>query len=110
MLTTDPNLMGLLLVGGHFIADYGLQSEYMAKNKSSQSGYPHWADVLLAHVGIHGFFVALITGSWILGVAEMIAHFILDEMKSRSLTRYRFDQVAHLLCKVLWFLALPLVA
>ena len=48
---------------GHFVADFGLQSDRMAVEKCP--GKDHtlpWPWWLLAHSGIHAFFVSVITG------------------------------------------------
>lgn len=108
-MTDQLIMIAFMLLTGHFVADYGLQTAYVAQNKGSRSGNPHGMQILFAHAAIHGFFVAYFTGSWILGAAEIVAHAILDELKARRLTRYGFDQFAHLLCKALWILLLPLV-
>lgn len=91
----------IYLFAAHWICDYPLQGEYLAKGK--QSGEMRFYH-LAAHSGIHAGAVALITGSASLAVAEFIAHFCIDEMKTRGKISYSADQSLHLICKIVWFL------
>ena len=65
--------------------------------------------------GIHGFWVAMITGQPWLGLAEWVIHSFIDIGKCRRYYRLAMDQSLHLLCKVVWVvilvsrLGLPLV-
>ena len=105
----------LLLFGGHAIADYGLQSAYMAEKKVQAEGNPDWAFTLGAHCLIHAFFVAVISflflgfaGAYAVGwaaffgFAEFAAHFAIDRRKGRGRLTYRQDQALHYGCKLLW--------
>lgn len=88
-----------LLLAAHWVADYPLQGEFLANAK--QKG-PLRFYHLVAHSGIHGAFVMIITGSWILGLTEWIAHTIIDELKVKGKTSFALDQTLHIVCKVFY--------
>lgn len=99
------------LVCGHAIADYGLQSDFIAKGKNrhtptvappGQKWQPVWPLVLSAHGFIHGFAVYLVTGWWQLGLAETVAHCLIDFGKCERRYGVYTDQLLHMACKVLW--------
>jgi len=70
------------LLIGHAFADFGLQSDWMAKNKNrhvspsyvpeGQRFTPTWFYVLSAHSLIHSGFVYMITGSAFLGLLNLL--------------------------------------
>ena len=103
-----------LLVLGHFVADYPLQSDFIAKGKNrfrpvdpasiplGQTPMTVWPWVLTAHAGTHAAAVYLILGSPILSLAELIAHWLIDYGKCANRYGIHFDQFAHLACKALW--------
>lgn len=94
----------LLLMFGHFLADYPLQGDFLAKAKNRAApilGVP-WYQAMAAHAGIHGGMVMLITGSAWLGVAEFIAHAAIDDAKCRSKLTFDQDQALHVVCKLVW--------
>lgn len=93
-----------LLIVGHFIADYPLQGEFLAKAKSRVAGIPGvpWYQALIAHAAIHGGAVGLATGSVALGAAETIVHAVIDDAKCRGRLSYDQDQALHVLCKAAW--------
>lgn len=87
----------------HFVCDYPLQGDFLAKGKTIQSGFgPMRYYHLLAHCWIQAGGVFLVTGSLVLATAELIAHFIIDELKNRNITNYEQDQLYHIFCKVWW--------
>ena len=95
----------LLLVFGHFLADYAFQSEFMAlgKNRYNPNHAP-WYHVMGAHCVIHGGIVGIVTGYWVLGVFEFILHWIIDDHKCANRLTYTQDQALHLGCKAIWTL------
>lgn len=95
-----------LLVAAHALADYPLQGDFLAKAKNRMAPIPGvpWWQAMGAHAAIHGGFVGLITGLWWLGVAEFVAHFLLDEGKCRGELTFNEDQVFHILFKAAWVL------
>ena len=98
------------LVSVHFLCDYPLQGDFLAKAKNHKSpinGVP-WYQALLAHAFIQGAGVALITSSVSLGLLEAIAHVVIDYGKSDGWYSFNMDQFLHLLCKFIWLLCLEL--
>lgn len=103
----------LLLLMGHALADFGLQSEAMAKGKNrnrlvdpvsvppGQKMLPAWGYWMTAHALIHGLAVTLILGP-VWGIAETCAHWLIDFGKCENAYGIHYDQFAHLVCKVLW--------
>lgn len=102
------------LLCGHAIADYALQSDFMARNKNRNMipvGYDPalhgpmqkiWPYVLTSHALIHGSFVFMATGRYELGIAETVSHCVIDFGKCEKWYGIHTDQIAHILCKVLW--------
>jgi hypothetical protein len=100
----------LLLLAGHALCDFPLQQEYLALGKDHTTSPPpfpgmHWAWFLTWHAFIHGAVVALITGSALLGVCETIAHWIIDYAKCEGVIDFNVDQILHIGCKLVWFIA-----
>lgn len=104
----------ILLFAGHFVADYPLQSEFIAKGKNrfravdpatippGQTPMTVWPWVLTAHAATHGAAVFLITGSTLLLCLEVVSHWLIDYGKCANRYGIHTDQVMHLLCKVAW--------
>jgi hypothetical protein len=104
-VTHDPATMLFLLMVGHAIADYPLQGQFMAegKNRHTALGKMYWPHALAAHSIIHGGFVAAVTGSAALGVAETVAHGITDWLKCEGRISINMDQAIHIVRKIVWF-------
>jgi hypothetical protein len=99
---SGPSLL-LLLAMTHFLCDFGLQSDRMAREKCPGCDNTlFWGWWLAAHASIHGLGVALITGHPWLGLAEAVFHAGIDRMKCAGWFNLTVDQVLHLSCKVLW--------
>lgn len=96
-------MMFWLLVG-HALADYPLQGPFLseAKNRYTAIGRQFWHWALPAHGLIHGGFVALATGSALLGAAEACAHMAIDYAKCAGRISLNVDQWLHIGCKALW--------
>lgn len=103
-------LFALLI--GHALADYPLQGEAIAKGKNRHNP-PHgipagqkpvavWFHYLTAHALIHSGFVWLITGSVWLGLAEFVAHWLIDFAKCENWTNPHQDQLLHIACKIIY--------
>lgn len=90
-------LILFLLLAVHWLADYPLQGEFLANAK--QNG-PLRAYHLVAHAGIHGGGVALVTGSVWLGLLEWALHTAIDELKIKGKTTFAQDQALHVVCKI----------
>ena len=96
-------MLAYLLVW-HAIADYPLQGDFLAKAKNRMAAIPGvpWQQALGAHALIHAGGVAVITGSLWLGLAEFIAHALIDDAKCRGRIGFNTDQGMHVACKLLW--------
>lgn len=105
MLTVfDPFTLFFLLLVGHCLADYPLQGDFLAqaKNRYTETGEKLWLWALPSHGIIHGGFVMLITGSFVLGLMETVAHCLIDWLKCENKISFGTDQWLHIACKVLW--------
>lgn len=91
-----------MLIMVHFICDYPLQGDFLAKAKNRMAEIPGvpWRWAMGAHVAIHGGAVYLVTGYWWLGVMEVVYHWLIDDAKCRGEITFHQDQCLHLLCKV----------
>ncbi|MFB2549971.1 DUF3307 domain-containing protein [Ensifer soli] len=92
--------LALMLLAAHWVCDYPLQGAFLAEAKARG---PLRLYHLVAHAGIHGAAVALVTGNVWLGVAEWAAHTAIDEAKVRGRIGFATDQALHIACKALWF-------
>ncbi len=88
-----------LLVAAHFVADYPLQGDFLAKAKFNG---PLRVWHLFGHSAIHGGAVLLVTGSLLLGLLETVTHMAIDEAKVRGWTTFAQDQALHMVCKAAW--------
>ncbi len=97
-----------LLFFVHFLADYPLQSAFMAKAKNSTTPVPGvpWPLVLIAHSGIHAGFVLLVTGHVAFAAAELVIHSIIDYCKSNDVYGFAEDQTLHFITKIIYVLAM----
>lgn len=92
------------LIVAHAICDYPLQGDFLAKAKNRTApiaGVP-WQQALGAHAIIHGGAVGLLTGVWWLGVAEAVAHWIIDDAKCCGVFTFNQDQLLHVAFKAFW--------
>jgi hypothetical protein len=98
----------VLLILGHFVADYPLQTDFVAKfkcRKASLEAVP-WYYVMTGHCATHAVAVYLVTGSLLLALCELVAHWIIDVCKCEGWTNIHVDQALHVVCKVAWAIAL----
>ena len=68
---TTMEIFAWLLIG-HAIADYPMQTEWVARAKQpgfTFDGEAIWPSVLACHAGIHAAAVKLVTGSWLRTIA-----------------------------------------
>ena len=103
-----------LLLCGHALADFALQTEWIAYNKNRNvvpKGYDPekhgklqsiWIYVLTSHALIHGLMVYLITLNIWFGIAETIIHWVVDFGKCEKWYGIHTDQSIHILCKIIW--------
>mgnify|MGYP002414098749 CR=1 FL=1 len=113
MLNLDLAATFFLLLCGHVVADFAMQTEWVATNKNrhvrdvmsaenqvkTQVIWPH---LMTAHALHHGLFVFLITGHLTLGIAETVVHWIIDFGKCEGWFGFHTDQALHILSKVAW--------
>jgi len=103
MLDASPFGLLALLVMAHFVGDFVLQSDRMAVEKcpGRDVTLPWWW-WLIGHASCQGLLVGLLTGVPLLGLAECLVHGLLDWGKCRLGYSLLFDQILHLICKVVW--------
>jgi len=102
------------LLMGHFIADFPLQGEAMAVEKSRHSTtalqkFVPWYYWMTAHCAVHAAAVTLITGNMWIGLSEFFLHFAIDVAKCEGKTNIHQDQMLHILCKITWWLFLTVL-
>lgn len=92
------------LIVAHAVCDYPLQGDFLSKAKNRTAPIPGvpWQQALGAHAIMHGGAVWLITGSLWLGLAETVAHALIDDAKCRGRLSFNADQALHVVCKLLW--------
>ena len=95
----------------HAVADFALQSDWMAKNKNpNYSGYDStitiWPYVLISHALIHVGAVWIVTGDVFIALIELFAHFTIDYLKCYGLISFHQDQMLHIACKIIYGVAL----
>lgn len=100
-----------LLLCGHAVADFALQSEFIAANKSRHNipkGYDPvrhgpmqmiWPYVLGAHALIHAAAVFVITQSATCAVIEAASHALIDFGKCEKKYGIHADQAMHIALK-----------
>ncbi|MEB3332738.1 MAG: DUF3307 domain-containing protein [Synechococcaceae cyanobacterium] len=94
----------LVLCFAHCLCDYPLQTDKIAVGKCPGSpmvgiAWPYW---LAGHAGTHALAVAVLSGNAWLGLAEFLAHALIDWCKCRRIFNLAVDQSLHIACKALW--------
>lgn len=87
------------LIFAHFLCDFALQNDFVAKFKARIVGGKYndmWIWVLLAHSSIHALAVLVITKSVILSLIMLVTHFIIDTYKCETKCSLSTDQFLHL--------------
>lgn len=102
-----PALFAAFVVG-HALADFPLQSEYLARQKQRRTsdGQAEWLVALTAHCVIHAGAVWLISGSLAYGLIELFLHALIDLAKGERKIGLATDQLLHLGCKLGYVIAL----
>lgn len=99
----------VLLFAGHALADYPLQGEFLSvcKNrhllhKLQDPSRPRsiWPWCLTSHALLHAVMVWVITGCFVVGLVELVLHWIIDFIKCENWTNFHQDQTLHLICKI----------
>lgn len=98
----------LLLIVAHFLCDYPLQGDFLARGKNHKNPIPGvpWWQCMIAHAAIQGGAVGVITGSFLCGLAEFIMHFATDVTKSQGLISFNQDQLCHVVHKCCYALVI----
>jgi hypothetical protein len=86
----------------HALADFPLQGEYLARQKSRQQADSRadWIVALASHSVIHAGGVWLVSGSLAFAAAEFILHCMIDLGKGECKYGLAVDQILHLICKL----------
>jgi hypothetical protein len=106
------------LLVGHVVMDFWAQSDALAQMKNrnrpntrvppGQKPQTMWPYALTAHALMHGAAVAYILASVPLGIAEAVAHWLIDFGKCENWYGIHADQAMHVVCKLIWlWLFLP---
>lgn len=92
------------LLFAHYLLDYPLQGDFLAKAKNKFNPIPHvpWYQAMAAHTFMHGFAVAMITGIPFLGLLEVIVHWFTDHLKCKEDLTFNQDQYIHISSKLVW--------
>lgn len=108
---TNPFAMLFALTIAHFVCDYPLQGDFLARAKNPMAPLPGvpWGWAMVAHASIHAGAVWLLTGYVALGLVEFGMHFVIDVSKCVGNLTFGQDQTLHLLCKVGMVVALTVV-
>jgi hypothetical protein len=113
-MTNAIALLCMLLVG-HFLCDYPLQGDFLARAKNQTAPIPGvpWYQALTAHAAIQAGAVWFIvapwsTGAWKLALGEFVMHWMIDYRKSAGGLDFDQDQMLHALCKVGWVFVLAM--
>lgn len=90
-----------LLYCGHFLCDFALQSDWMAKAKNPFvdgvfKNNDIWLTVLIAHSMIHAGATLLISGSTTGAIIVLVTHIVIDYLKCAGKMSFSTDQVLHL--------------
>jgi len=80
------------LIFAHAIADYALQSEFLALNKGDKL----W--LMMMHSVIVGGCMAIASGFLYIGFIESGFHFIIDTLKAHNIIKWKEDKILHGLC------------
>ena len=98
LFETDGSVltMGALLIAmaaKHFIADFLVQTEWMARGKERLRG---WGPPLAAHAGVHALgtltIVAVFRPSlWWLSGVDLVVHWLIDRGKTLCAHRFQFQ-------------------
>lgn len=94
----------LKLLVGHYLCDYPLQGDFLAKAKNHKAPIPGvpWYQALVAHSAIQAGMVWLVTGKlWMAGI-EFAAHAMIDYLKSEESISFNQDQYLHVTFKALY--------
>lgn len=97
----------ILLIFAHLVCDFILQNNQTAVEKAPGKDVTlPWYYWMAAHSATHGLAVALVLGNAYFGLAEFVAHFLIDFLKVKGKYNLHVDQLLHVLCKITWLYCL----
>lgn len=82
----------------HFLCDYPLQGDFIAKYKArwvNDGPNEFWLHCITAHAAIHALPVLLITKSLYLGLFMFVTHWVIDTLKCEGKINLHVDQALH---------------
>jgi hypothetical protein len=108
LIEQGPLALFAAFVVMHTLADFPLQGDYIAKQKTRRQAdsFEVWVIALSAHCVIHAGAVWLVTGSLAFGFAELLLHALIDIGKGEGKFGLVADQLLHLSCKLAYALLL----
>lgn len=89
-----------VLLGFHFLCDYPLQGDFVAKFKARKIDGKHnifWKHCLTSHSYIHALPLLLLTGSLLASAFLFVTHWIIDFLKCENKISLNQDQALHLI-------------
>jgi len=111
-MATDFLTVLYILLLGHALADFALQSDSMGRGKNRNRQienlppgqtptvvWPYW---LSAHAGVHAAAVGIVTHSVELSMIEFVAHWLIDFNKCENRLTVHEDQALHVACKIVY--------
>ena len=103
-----PLALFVAFVVMHALADFPLQTEYLARQKSRKraDSRSDWLVALSAHCVIQAGGVWLVSGSLAIATAEFLLHGLIDLGKGEGKFGIVADQSLHLCCKLAYVLVL----
>lgn len=96
----DFVLLLATLICCHFLLDFGIQGDFVAKFKAriiDGNTNTMWKWVLTAHAAAHTLPILLLTKSIPLGLLMFTSHFIIDMLKCEQKIDFNQDQTFHLI-------------
>lgn len=108
ILARETYVMWLFqLVAAHFLCDFSLQTDTMAREKNPASTtelqkHVPWYYWMTAHAFIHGLAVLLLINDPRCAYGEVVVHWVTDYAKCKGWIGIKTDQAIHIACKVAW--------
>ena len=88
----------LMLVAGHYLADFALQDDFIARNKAAALKTAMGFHTLTAHSAIQGLVAGLISQNLAIGLIVAATHWFIDFGKAaKSWYGINIDQFLHIL-------------
>lgn len=85
-----------LLLGAHFLADFVLQTDFIAREKNPKTAKMGKSTyILFMHCYLHASLTMLITRSWLCAFVMLASHYVIDEAKNNEAIDFVTDQVLH---------------